>query len=428
MKVLVIGSGGREHALVWKLLQSPKVDTLFVAPGNDGMDERAVRVPLNVTQVEELTAWAQAHAIDLTVVGPEAPLALGLVDKFQAVGLKVFGPTKAAAELEGSKTFAKTLMHKHGIPTAAYGTFTEPALAKAYVHELGVPCVVKADGLAAGKGVVICHTLSDALTAIDEMLLGSAFGEAGHRVVIEEFLEGEEVSILAFCDGKTVLPMVSAQDHKRIFDNDQGPNTGGMGAYSPAPAYTVDASLAPFVESEILQKTVKAMAYEGRPFTGVLYAGLMLTASGPKVLEYNARFGDPETQPVLMRMDSDLVDVIEMVVEGSLDKATVRWKDEAAVCVVMASKGYPESSSSGDVIVGIDKAEQTGAVVFHSGTRKRDDGAWVTAGGRVLGVTALGTSIEGAIANAYRAVDEITFPGAQVRRDIGQKALKYENR
>lgn len=420
MKILVIGSGGREHALCWKLAQHPDAE-IYAAPGNIGMIDVATLVNIKVDDIQGLVDFAKAEAIDLTVVGPELPLTLGVVDAFQEAGLACFGPNKAAARLEGSKAFSKELMKKYNIPTAAFDTFTEVAPAKAFVDEIGVPCVVKADGLAAGKGVIICMTRDEADKAIEDMLSDHAFGDASATIVIEEYMEGPEVSVLAFADGKHVLPMVSAQDHKRIFDGDKGPNTGGMGAYSPAPVYTEE--LSKLVNETIIAPTIAAMAAEGAPFTGILYTGLMLTEKGPRVLEYNVRFGDPETQPIMVRMKSDIVDLFQACLDGTLDQATLEWYDEAAVCVIMASGGYPASSEKGVPIHGLDTISEEDAIVFHSGTALKDDQI-VTNGGRVLGVTAKDTTIKGAIDKAYAAVEKITFDHMQFRRDIGARALK----
>ncbi|MDK2823823.1 MAG: phosphoribosylamine---glycine ligase [Clostridia bacterium] len=419
MRVLVVGGGGREHALVWKISQSPRVKEIYCAPGNAGIGELARCINIPAENIDELVEFALKNKIDLTVVGPEVPLTLGIVDKFLANGLKVFGPTQRAAEIEGSKAFSKELMAKYQIPTAKYQVFTGVQQAKDFIKELGVPCVVKADGLAAGKGVMVCFTLEEALKAVDDILIENKFGKAGSKVVVEEFLEGQEVSMLAFTDGKTVIPMVSAQDHKRVFDNDQGPNTGGMGAYSPAPVYTTQ--IHETVEKDILRATIDAMGGEGRPFKGVLYAGLMLTENGPKVLEFNARFGDPETQVVLPRLKTDIVDIMEAVVAGELDKINVEWYEEAAVCVVMASGGYPEGYEKGKVITGLEKVPED-VLVFHAGTKK-DKGQIVTNGGRVLGVTALGKDLQGAINKAYQGVEKIDFAGMHYRKDIGAKAL-----
>lgn len=420
MKVLVVGSGGREHALCWKIAQRPGTE-VYVAPGNIGMVDVATLVNIKVDDIAGLVDFAKAEGIDLTVVGPELPLTLGIVDAFQEAGLACFGPNKAAAKLEGSKAFSKELMKKYGIPTAAFDTFTDVDKAKAFVDEIGVPCVVKADGLAAGKGVIICMTREEADKAIEDMLTDHAFGDASATIVIEEYMVGPEVSVLAFADGKTVLPMVSAQDHKRIFDGDKGPNTGGMGAYSPAPVYTE--ALSAEVNKTIIEPTIAAMAAEGTPFTGILYTGLMLTEKGPRVLEYNVRFGDPETQPIMVRMKSDIVALFQACVDGKLDEATLEWHDEAAVCVIMASGGYPASSEKGVPIHGLDDIAAEEAIVFHSGTAEKD-GEIVTNGGRVLGVTAKDATIKGAIDKAYAAVEKINFDHMQFRRDIGARALQ----
>lgn len=420
MKVLVVGSGGREHALCWKIAQRPDTE-VYVAPGNIGMVDVATLVNIKVDDIAGLVDFAKAEGIDLTVVGPELPLTLGIVDAFQEAGLACFGPNKAAAKLEGSKAFSKELMKKYGIPTAAFDTFTDVDKAKAFVDEIGVPCVVKADGLAAGKGVIICMTREEADKAIEDMLTDHAFGDASATIVIEEYMVGPEVSVLAFADGKSVLPMVSAQDHKRIFDGDKGPNTGGMGAYSPAPVYTE--ALSAEVNKTIIEPTIAAMAAEGTPFTGILYTGLMLTEKGPRVLEYNVRFGDPETQPIMVRMKSDIVALFQACVDGKLDEATLEWHDEAAVCVIMASGGYPASSEKGVPIHGLDDIAAEEAIVFHSGTAEKD-GEIVTNGGRVLGVTAKDASIKGAIDKAYAAVEKINFDHMQFRRDIGARALQ----
>lgn len=420
MKVLVVGSGGREHALCWKIAQRPDTE-VYVAPGNIGMVDVATLVNIKVDDIAGLVDFAKAEGIDLTVVGPELPLTLGIVDAFQEAGLACFGPNKAAAKLEGSKAFSKELMKKYGIPTAAFDTFTDVEKAKAFVDEIGVPCVVKADGLAAGKGVIICMTREEADKAIEDMLTDHAFGDASATIVIEEYMVGPEVSVLAFADGKSVLPMVSAQDHKRIFDGDKGPNTGGMGAYSPAPVYTEALSVE--VNKTIIEPTIAAMAAEGTPFTGILYTGLMLTEKGPRVLEYNVRFGDPETQPIMVRMKSDIVELFQACVDGKLDEAALEWHDEAAVCVIMASGGYPASSEKGVPIHGLDDIAAEEAIVFHSGTAEKD-GEIVTNGGRVLGVTAKDATIKGAIDKAYAAVEKINFDHMQFRRDIGARALQ----
>ena len=422
MKILVVGGGGREHAIIWKLAQSPLAEEIYCAPGNAGIAELADCVNIPAEDVDTLLEFALAEKIDLTVVGPEAPLAAGIVDKFTAAGLKIFGPSQSAALIEGSKELAKQIMEKYRIPTAKYASFTDFTKAKEYITAAGAPIVIKADGLAAGKGVVVAQTVADALAAAEDMLSGNAFGEAGAKVVIEEFLEGEEVSVLAFTDGYTVRPMVSAQDHKRAFDNDEGPNTGGMGAYSPAPVYT-DA-LADEVFKRVLQPAVDGMRAEGRLYKGVLYAGLMLTADGVKVLEFNARFGDPETQAVLYRLKSDLAEIMLAVIDGRLAEVELEWYDEPAVCVVIASGGYPGKYAKGQHISGLDEqAEDT--YVFHAGTTFI--GGQVAAnGGRVLGVTARGKTIREAIGRAYDAVDKIHYDGCFCRRDIGRRALEHE--
>ncbi len=421
MKVLVIGGGGREHALVWKIKQSPKVDKIYCAPGNAGIAKDAECVSISAEDVDGLLQFALKESIDLTMVGPEAPLTLGLVDRFREAGLKVFGPSQKAAELEGSKVLAKEVMVKYNVPTAKYGKFTDSISAVNYIKEIGAPCVVKADGLAAGKGVVVAMDVETAVDAVKMMMEDKAFGQAGDTVVVEEYLEGEEVSILAFTDGETVIPMVTSQDHKRIFDNDEGPNTGGMGAYSPAPVFKEHYHQQ--VLDSILIPTVRGMAQEGRQYEGILYAGLMMTNAGPKVLEFNVRFGDPETQAVLARLDTDLVEIMEAVVDKRLAKMEIKWKSEPAICVVLAAGGYPGSYNKGDVISGLELAAED-AIVYHAGTAVKD-GQVVTNGGRVLGVTALGSTIPQAIDNAYRAVEKISFEGMQYRKDIGQKALRH---
>lgn len=423
MKILVVGSGGREHSLVWKLAQSPRVHRLYAAPGNAGIAEQAECVPVPATDVVALATFAEKEKVDLTVVGPEVPLTLGLVDEFQRRGLRAFGASRAAAQIEGSKAFAKALMLKYGIPTAAYREFSEPDAALAYVRERGAPIVVKADGLAAGKGALVCRTVADAVAAVRLIMEQRAFGEAGDRVVVEECLEGEEASFLAFTDGKTVLPLASAQDHKPIYDNDEGPNTGGMGAYSPAPV--VSAALHRQIMDRVMVPTVRAMAAEGRPYRGVLYAGVMIKDGEAKVLEFNARFGDPEAQPLLLRMDSDLVPVLEAVLDGRLHEVTLQWKEDAAVCVVMASGGYPETYQKGKAIQGLEEAAKVeGVVIFHAGTARR--GAHLlTDGGRVLGVTGRGRDVREAITRTYEAVRRISWEGVHFRTDIGAKALRY---
>ena len=424
MKVLVIGGGGREHALAWKLSASPKVQQVFVAPGNGGtaLDANLKNVP--ITDGAALRDWALAEKIALTVVGPEQPLAAGVVDDFRKHGLRIFGPTQAAAQLESSKAFSKAFMQRHGIPTAAYETFTDAAAARAWVDARGAPIVVKADGLAAGKGVVVAQTVAEAHAAIDDMLVGNQLGvahnEGGARVVIEEFLHGEEASFIVLCDGKNVLPLATSQDHKRLLDGDAGPNTGGMGAYSPAPVVTPDIHAR--VMREIIMPTVRGMEQDGVPFTGFLYAGLMIDAQGhPKTLEFNTRMGDPETQPILMRLKSDLFDVLMAATAGKLDAVQLQWDRRVALGVVMAAQGYPAAPRKGDVITGL-PAAQDDAVVFHAGTVV-DGGQARTAGGRVLCVTALADSVKQAQVRAYDVARGIHFDGMQYRRDIGHRAL-----
>ena len=422
MRVLVVGGGGREHALAWKLRQSPRVRELFCAPGNGGIAGVADCVRIAADDVPGLLAFARERRIDLTVVGPEAPLSAGIVDRFEGEGLRIFGASRAAAAIEGSKAFAKELMRRHGIPTADSRTFTDAGAALARVREAGAPLVVKADGLAAGKGVIICRTVAEAEEALQAIMVRRVFGAAGDRVLVEEFLEGEEASFLVFSDGKSVVAMPASQDHKAVFDGDRGPNTGGMGAYSPAPVVT------PAIHEEVMRTvmlpTVRAMAAEGRPYRGVLYAGLMITKAGIKVLEYNARFGDPEAQPVLMRMESDLLPVLEACVEGRLAGEQVLWRDDAAVCVVLASGGYPGAYETGLPIDGLEAAgREEGVVVFHAGTAARD-GRIVTAGGRVLGVTARGATVREAVDRCYRAAGKISFDGMHYRRDIAHRALQ----
>lgn len=423
VKVLVIGGGGREHALVWKLAKSPRVTKIYCAPGNGGIAEMATCVPIEADEIEKLLTFAKENQIDWTVVGPELPLSLGIVDLFRANGLKIFGPNKRAAEIEASKALAKELMFKYGIPTAESATFTDSSAAIAYIEKIGVPCVVKADGLAAGKGVVVAMDEETACTAVKDMLEGNAFGESGSKVVIEEFLKGEEVSILAFTDGQVMVPMVSSQDHKRVFDGDEGPNTGGMGAYSPAPVYTEQ--LAREVQEKILEPTRKALTAEGREYTGVIYAGLMITADGPKVLEYNARFGDPETQPVLMRLDTDLLEIMEAIEGKRLSEIKINWSKEATACVVLAAGGYPGDYQKGQAITGLEEVMNTlkEVTVFHAGT-KQQHGQLVTNGGRVLGITAKGADIKTAVAKAYQAVNKINFAHMHYRKDIAYRAFK----
>ena len=421
MKVLVIGSGGREHALVWKIAQSPLVDKVWCAPGNPGTGLIAENVDIKVDDLTGLLGFAKQEGIDLTVVGPELPLSLGIVDLFEEYGLRIFGARRNAALIEASKAFAKDLMKKYAIPTAAYEVFTEVEPAVTFIDEVGTPIVIKADGLAAGKGVIIAATRDEAVAAVTDMLAGNTFGAAGSRVVIEEFLKGEEASFLAFTDGKRIVPLASAQDHKAVFDGDRGPNTGGMGAYSPAPVVT--SAIHEKAMTEVMRRAVDGMAAEGRPYRGVLYAGLMIDGDSVKTLEFNARFGDPECQPLLMRMKSDIVPVLLAVAEGDLSGVEIEWHDSAAVCVVMASQGYPGDYRKGNEIRGLEEAARIEELfVFHAGTAERD-GAIVTSGGRVLGVTALGDTVQGAIDRAYRGVAAITWDGVHYRRDIGRKAL-----
>lgn len=421
MKILVVGGGGREHALVWKIAQSPLVEKVYCAPGNPGTAQLAENIAIGVDQLDRLLAFAFENRIDLTVVGPEQPLSLGIVDLFEAHGLKVFGPSQKAAFIEGSKAFSKDLMQKYSVPTAAYGVFTDQSEAEAFIERTGAPIVVKADGLAAGKGVIIAQTCAEAVAAVRDMLSGNAFGSAGSRVVIEEFLTGEEASFLVITDGRNVIPLASAQDHKAIYDGDRGPNTGGMGAYSPAPVVTPD--IHEKAMQQVIRPTIDGMAAEGRPYRGVLYAGLMVKDGQVKTLEFNARFGDPECQPLLMRMKSDIVPVLMAVADGDLGSLSLEWHDKAAVCVVMATEGYPGDIRKGDPISGLEQASGLKDVyVFHAGTTVRD-GTCVTNGGRVLGVTALGDTVQAAIDGAYQGVARINWPGVQFRTDIGRKAL-----
>jgi phosphoribosylamine--glycine ligase len=421
MKVLVIGGGGREHALVWKIAQSPLVTKIHCAPGNPGIGMIAENVDINADDLPALLGFAKNKGIDLTVVGPELPLSLGIVDLFEEYGLRIFGARRNAALIEASKAFSKDLMKKYRVPTAAYEVFTAVEPAVAFIDKVGIPIVIKADGLAAGKGVIIAATRAEAVTAVTDMLSGNAFGAAGSRVVVEEFLTGEEASFLAFTDGKNIIPLASAQDHKAVFDGDRGPNTGGMGAYSPAPVVT--AAIHEKAMTEVLRRTVDGMAAEGRPYRGVLYAGLMIEGDSVKTLEFNARFGDPECQPLLMRMKSDIVPILLAVADGDVSGVKIEWYDKAAVCVVMASQGYPGDYRKGDEISGLEEAERMDdLVVFHAGTAVRGDKI-VTAGGRVLGVTALGATVQEAMDRAYRGVAAINWNGVQYRRDIGEKAV-----
>ncbi len=421
MKILVVGSGGREHALAWKLTHSPRVQKVYVAPGNGGTATEPGLENVPLTDIRSLAAFAEREGVYLTVVGPEAPLAAGIVDEFRSRGLKIFGPTQAAAQLEASKDFAKQFMVRHSIPTARYATFTDPVLAKQYIDAQGAPIVVKADGLAAGKGVVVATSVEEAKAAVDMMLGGKAFGEAGARVVIEECLEGEEASFIVMCDGAHVLALATSQDHKRLKDGDQGPNTGGMGAYSPAPVVTPKVHAR--VMREIILPTMAGMAKDGLPYTGFLYAGLMIDKAGnAKTLEFNCRMGDPETQPIILRLKSDLLELVEHAIAGTLDKVEAEWDRRCALGIVMAAGGYPEDPKKGDAIEGLPKSTDE-THVFHAGTRLEDK-AVTTNGGRVLCVTALGDSVKMAQKRAYEALEPIRFSGMQFRRDIGHRAIR----
>ncbi|NAX22664.1 phosphoribosylamine--glycine ligase [Vibrio sp. V39_P1S14PM300] len=427
MRVLIIGAGGREHALAWKAAQNPNVETIFVTPGNAGtaLEPKLENVNIAVEDIAGLVAFAKENAIELTIVGPEAPLVIGVVDAFRAAGLPIFGPTQSAAQLEGSKAFTKDFLARHHIPTGAYANFTEIEPALAYVREQGAPIVVKADGLAAGKGVIVAMTLEEAEDAIKDMLAGNAFGDAGSRVVIEEFLDGEEASFIVMVDGENVLPMATSQDHKRVGDKDTGPNTGGMGAYSPAPVVTPD--IHNRIMDEVIYPTVRGMADEGNPYTGFLYAGLMIDKSGtPKVIEYNCRFGDPETQPIMMRMQSDLVELCLAAIDGKLDQVDSKWDPRASIGIVLAAGGYPGAYNKGDVISGLPQAEVEGEKVFHAGTDNQD-GDIVTNGGRVLCATALGNSVSEAQQRAYQLAQHIRWEGMFHRNDIGYRAIAREN-
>ncbi|MGF1742813.1 phosphoribosylamine--glycine ligase [Vibrio profundum] len=426
MNVLVIGSGGREHALGWKAAQNPKVNTVFIAPGNAGtaLEPKLENIDIKVEDIPALVTFAQNNAIELTIVGPEVPLVLGVVDAFRAADLPIFGPTEAAAQLEGSKAFTKDFLARHKIPTAAYANFTEIEHALTYVREQGAPIVVKADGLAAGKGVIVAMTLEEAEEAIKDMLAGNAFGEAGSRVVIEEFLTGEEASFIVMVDGKNVLPMATSQDHKRVGDKDTGPNTGGMGAYSPAPVVTSE--IHDRIMQEVIYPTVEGMAQEGHPYTGFLYAGLMIDSDGtPKVIEYNCRFGDPETQPIMMRMESDLVELCLAAIDEKLDQVESKWDPRAAIGVVLAAGGYPASYNKGDVISGLAQQSSTEGKVFHAGTAALN-GQVVTNGGRVLCSTALGETVSEAQQRAYKLATTISWDGMFHRNDIGYRAIERE--
>jgi phosphoribosylamine--glycine ligase len=428
MNVLIIGAGGREHALGWKVAQNPNVETVFVAPGNAGtaLEPKLENVAIDVEDIQGLVAFAKEKNIELTIVGPEAPLVIGVVDAFQEAGLAIFGPTQAAAQLEGSKAFTKDFLARHAIPTGAYANFTEIEPALAYVREQGAPIVVKADGLAAGKGVIVAMTLEEAEDAIKDMLAGNAFGDAGSRVVIEEFLDGEEASFIVMVDGENVLPMATSQDHKRVGDKDTGPNTGGMGAYSPAPVVTQE--IHNRIMEEVIYPTVRGMAAEGNPYTGFLYAGLMIDKDGtPKVIEYNCRFGDPETQPIMMRMQSDMVELCQAAIDKKLDQVESKWDPRASIGIVLAAGGYPASYNKGDVISGLPTTEVEGEKVFHAGTADKD-GNIVTNGGRVLCATALGNTVSEAQARAYELTKKISWDGMFHRNDIGYRAIAREQK
>ncbi|MHC2994988.1 MAG: phosphoribosylamine--glycine ligase [Candidatus Atribacteria bacterium] len=421
MKVLIIGSGGREHTLVWKITQSPEVSQIYCAPGNAGISQLARCIDINADNIKELVDFAKKEKIDLTIVGPELPLSKGIVNEFNRWSLKIFGPSREATEIESSKVFSKYLMKKYNIPTANYEVFQNSEEALDYVKQQTSPLVIKADGLAAGKGVFIANNLSEAENALNSLMVMKTFGNAGEKVIIEEFLEGEEVSVLAFCDGKTVVPMVSSQDHKKIFDNDQGPNTGGMGAYSPVPFYTDE--IREKAWQEILKPAIEGLRSEGREYKGVLYAGLILTKEGPKVLEFNARFGDPETQVILPRLETDLIEILTTVIEGNLHQIDIKWKNNAAVCVVVASGGYPDEYQKEKIVNGLGELEEMRNVVaFHAGT-KFQDGKVLTSGGRVLGITAWTESISDAKRRAYKGVEKVCFDNMYYRKDIAAKAI-----
>ncbi|HHL2502236.1 TPA: phosphoribosylamine--glycine ligase [Yersinia enterocolitica] len=428
MNILIIGNGGREHALGWKAAQSPLADKIYVAPGNAGtaLEPTLENVDIAATDIAGLLAFAQSHDIGLTIVGPEAPLVIGVVDAFSAAGLTIFGPTQAAAQLEGSKAFTKDFLARHNIPTAFYQNFTEVEPALAYVRKIGAPIVIKADGLAAGKGVIVAMTLEEAETAVHDMLAGNAFGNAGHRIVVEEFLDGEEASFIVMVDGENVLPMATSQDHKRVGDGDTGPNTGGMGAYSPAPVVTDEVHQR--VMDQIIWPTVRGMAAEGNVYTGFLYAGLMISADGqPKVIEFNCRFGDPETQPIMLRMRSDLVELCLAGAQGKLNEKTSDWDERPSLGVVLAAGGYPADYRQGDIIHGLPQQEVADGKVFHAGTKLDSNNNVVTSGGRVLCVTALGATVAQAQQHAYKLAENIQWEGAFCRKDIGYRAIAREN-
>ncbi|MBP1133660.1 phosphoribosylamine--glycine ligase [Serratia sp. PL17] len=423
MNILIIGNGGREHALAWKAAQSPLADKVYVAPGNAGtaLESNLENVAISATDIPALLAFAQSHDIGLTIVGPEAPLVIGVVDAFQAAGLKIFGPSQAAAQLEGSKAFTKDFLARHNIPSAEYQNFTEVEPALAYIRSKGAPIVIKADGLAAGKGVIVAMTLQEAEDAVQDMLAGNAFGDAGHRIVVEEFLDGEEASFIVMVDGENVVPMATSQDHKRVGDGDTGPNTGGMGAYSPAPVVTDE--IHQRAMDQVIWPTVRGMAAEGNTYVGFLYAGLMISAYGqPKVIEFNCRFGDPETQPIMLRLRSDLVELCLAGAEGKLDEKTSEWDERPALGVVLAAGGYPGDYNNGDVIQGLPQQESADGKVFHAGTRMQGNDV-VTSGGRVLCVTALGETVAQAQQRAYQLAEGIQWPGSFCRKDIGYRAI-----
>ncbi|CAI1211529.1 phosphoribosylamine--glycine ligase [Serratia grimesii] len=423
MNILIIGNGGREHALAWKAAQSPLADKVYVAPGNAGtaLESNLENIAISATDIPALLAFAQSHDIGLTIVGPEAPLVIGVVDAFQAAGLKIFGPSQAAAQLEGSKAFTKDFLARHNIPSAEYQNFTDVEPALAYVRRKGAPIVIKADGLAAGKGVIVAMTLQEAEDAVQDMLAGNAFGDAGHRIVVEEFLEGEEASFIVMVDGENVVPMATSQDHKRVGDGDTGPNTGGMGAYSPAPVVTDE--IHQRAMDQVIWPTVRGMAAEGNTYVGFLYAGLMISADGqPKVIEFNCRFGDPETQPIMLRLRSDLVELCLAGAEGKLDEKTSEWDERPALGVVLAAGGYPGDYNNGDVIQGLPQQESADGKVFHAGTRMQGNDV-VTSGGRVLCVTALGETVAQAQQRAYQLAEGIQWPGSFCRKDIGYRAI-----
>jgi len=424
MRILVVGSGGREHAIIWKLSQSKKVKKIFCAPGNGGIKEIAELVDIKAGDIPGLLDFAKNNKIDLTVVGPEIPLVKGIVNIFSENGLKAFGPFKDVAMLEGSKAFSKSVMKKFGLATAGFKVFDSPVAAKKYLNERGLPIVIKADGLAAGKGVILPKTIEEGESAIDSIMVKKVFGESGNRIILEDRLEGEEASVLIFTDGKTIIPLESAQDHKRIFDNDIGPNTGGMGAYSPAPVVSKDVLAG--VMKDVFRPLIDGLRKEGKIYKGVLYAGLMMTKNGPMVLEFNVRFGDPETQAILPRLESDLADIMSACIDGTLDKIDIKWKKDACLTIVCASGGYPGEYEKNKEIYGLKEAgKMKGVVVFHAGT-KDESGRILTDGGRVLGVTGLGNDIKSAKINAYKAIEKIKFEGMQYRKDIGDKATKRQ--